>query len=94
MSIEQLRALSTENLLFGVKVFVVNLMKVTVEDRQVKHMFESNATSVAHALNVACNKCLAGNRTHNICAATRAFYHSTTDLDSWDLRKMCFKNFC
>ena len=30
-----------------------------MEDRQVQHIFESNATSAALAPNVACHKCLA-----------------------------------
>ena len=38
---------------------MVNLVKVTVEDRQVQHIFESNATSAALAPNIACHKCVA-----------------------------------
>ena len=41
------------------KVFLLNLVKESVEDRQVQHTGESNATSAALAPNVACHKCLA-----------------------------------
>ena len=39
-------------------LLIFNLVKVTVEDRQVQHIFESNVTSAADALGVACHKCL------------------------------------
>ena len=41
------------------KVFLLNLVKESVEDRQVQHTGESNATSAALAPNIACHKCLA-----------------------------------
>ena len=40
-----------------------------MEDRQVQHIFESNATSSALALNVACHKCLArGSNPRHLCS--------------------------
>ena len=47
--------------------FVVNLVEVTVEDRQVQHICESNATSAALAPNIACHKCLARLLDFNNC---------------------------
>ena len=40
------------------KIFLFNPVKIDAEDRQVQHIFESNATSAALAPNYACHKCL------------------------------------